>query len=336
MPVLKPKLLIVELWQLGDLVIATPFLRAAAEKFDVTLLAKPYALDLQPHLWPEVKIVPFNAPWTAFRKKYHFWSWPFLEMFRLCRTLAAEQFDIALSPRRIRLAGDPRDLLLLKIIGARERIGFPHLGSGMFLTQPLPRPEPEAHRYESWRIAGKALGIELPPRSQLVPAPPKNEKTVLIHCGARLPARVWPLENWRKLAIHLRQKNYTVQVVCDPDQENWWKQNGESNVACPRTVSALFSLVDHAGVMIGNCSAPGHLAAISGTPTFTIFGPSLREWWAPLHPQSEWIEGKACPYKPCADYCRFSKPFCIQDLSEDEVRPRIEQFLHKRLANGTP
>ena len=42
---LKPKLLIVELWGLGDLVIATPFLRAVAERFDVTLLAKPFALD---------------------------------------------------------------------------------------------------------------------------------------------------------------------------------------------------------------------------------------------------------------------------------------------------
>ena len=47
---MKPKLLIVELWGLGDLVIATPLLRAAGERFDVTLLAKPYALDLQRRL----------------------------------------------------------------------------------------------------------------------------------------------------------------------------------------------------------------------------------------------------------------------------------------------
>jgi ADP-heptose:LPS heptosyltransferase len=63
---LKSKLLIVELWGLGDLVIATPFLRAAADRFDVTLLAKPYAQDLQPRLWPNVKVAPFNAPWTTF------------------------------------------------------------------------------------------------------------------------------------------------------------------------------------------------------------------------------------------------------------------------------
>ena len=52
---MKPKLLVVELWGLGDLIIATPFLQAASEKYAVTLLAKPYAEDLQLRFWPEVK-----------------------------------------------------------------------------------------------------------------------------------------------------------------------------------------------------------------------------------------------------------------------------------------
>lgn len=326
---MKPKLLVVELWGLGDLVIATPFLRAASEKFEITLLAKPYALDLKPHLWPDIKICPFNAPWTAFRKKYHVWRWPLSEMFRLRQSLAVEQFDFALSPRRVRLAGDPRDHMLLKIIGAKERIGFPYSGSNLFLSKSLPRLEPESHRYESWRAAGKALGIELPPREQLPVPPLKNVKTILLHSGARLAARVWPLENWRQLALHLRQKNYTVQVACDADQESWWKANGENNVVCPRTVASLLSVIDGARVLLGNCSGPGHLAAISGVPTFTIFGPSLTEWFAPLHPRSEWIEGRACPYKPCSDYCHFSRPFCIQDVTEAEVLPRVERFIRK-------
>jgi ADP-heptose:LPS heptosyltransferase len=333
---LKPKLLIVELWHLGDLVMGTPLLRAAAERYDVTLLAKPHALELQPRLWPNIKVHPFEAPWTAFEKKYHLWNWPLREMLHLRRTLAAERFDVGLSARWARLGGDPRDHLLLKIVGAKERIGFPRTGSRIFLTQPLARPALESHRYESWRLAGKALGIELPPRDQLVSAPREHQKTILIHSGARLPARVWPLGNWRKLALHLRQKNYAVQIACDNDQENWWKENGEADVACPRTVTTLFSLVDRAGVLLGNDSGPGHLAAFCGVPTFTIFGPQLPEWFVPLHPQAELVEGKACPYKPCSDYCRFSRPFCIQDLTEEEVLLRVEQFVRKHItANGS-
>jgi ADP-heptose:LPS heptosyltransferase len=321
----KAKLLIVELWGLGDLVIATPFLRAASEKYDITLLAKPYALDLQPRLWPKVKTSPFNAPWTAFQKKYHVWRWPLREMFRVRQSLAAEHFDCGFSARY----WDPRDYLLMMLIGIKERIGFPSLGSRFFLTRPLPPLDPALHRYESWRAAGKVLDIELPSREELPVPPPKNVETIVLHSGARLPARIWPLENWRKLALDLRKKNYTVQVACDADQESWWKAHGENDVACARTVSALFSVIDGARLLVGNCSGPGHLAAICGVPTFTIFGPSLTEWFAPLHPQAEWIEGKACPYKPCSDYCHFSRPFCIQDVTEEEVLPHVEQFIRK-------
>jgi len=138
---LKPKLLIVELWRLGDLVITTPLLRAASERFDVTLLARPYALDLQRRFWPGIRVIDFVAPWTAFKNKYRLWQWPWLEIFRLRRLLAGENFDFGLSAR-----WDPRDHLLLKLAGVRDRIGFPRVGSRIFLTRPLTRPEPEAHR----------------------------------------------------------------------------------------------------------------------------------------------------------------------------------------------
>jgi len=115
-------------------------------------------------------------------------------------------------------------------------------------------------------------------------------------------------------------------VACDPDQENWWRNNDETLVSCPRNVAELISLVDRAGAFIGNDSGPGHLAAFCGVPTFTLFGPQLPEWFAPLHPQAEWIGGHACPYKPCSDYCRFTTPRCLWEMTVDEVWPRVEKF----------
>jgi ADP-heptose:LPS heptosyltransferase len=47
---MKPGLLVVELWATGDLVLTTPFLRAAAAPFELTLLGKPPARVLQPRL----------------------------------------------------------------------------------------------------------------------------------------------------------------------------------------------------------------------------------------------------------------------------------------------
>jgi len=325
---LKPKLLIVELWGLGDLAIATPFLRAAAEKFDVTLLAKPFARELQPRLWPDLRVETFIAPWTAFKHKYHVWRWPFLEMGRLRRRLAKARFDFGLSAR-----WDPRDHLLLKTFGARNRLGFPRLGSRIFLTQPLARPHPEAHRYESWRVLARELGLALPPREKILIPAAHDGGTVLIHTGAGQPIRVWPLENYQKLASRLRRTNFRVQIACDPDQREWWLHCSEREVATPRNVTELLALVDRAGAFIGNDSGPGHLAAMCGVPTFTLFGPQLPEWFAPLHPASEWMEGKACPYKPCSDYCRFATPFCLWNLREEEVFGRVGKFLAAHLAD---
>jgi len=322
---MKPKLLVLELWGLGDLVIATPFLRAAAEQFEVTLLARAYAQEMQPHFWPGVEVVPFTAPWTAFHGKYQLWQWPWRELLRFRRDFKTRRFDYAVSAR-----WDPRDHLALKFSGARERLGFPRMNSRRYLTQTLTRPAPAAHRYESWRVCGTALGLKLPPREQAFAERPGRPPVVLIHSGARLPLRVWPLEHFCEIVARLRAKNIAVQIACDADQAGWWRAAGETP-GCPHTVTELMNHLRGAGVFIGNDSGPGHLASACGLPTFTLFGPQLHEWFLPLHPAAEFVEGKACPYKPCSDYCRFAEPFCLRGVTLDEVWPRVEKFVGRNL-----
>jgi heptosyltransferase-2 len=320
--VVKPKLLVLQLWQLGDLAIASPFLRAASAKYEVTLVAKPYAGELRERFWPEVKVFPFVAPWTAFKGKYHVLSWPWREIYRLQRQLSAERFAIGLSAR-----WDPRDHVILALVRARARLGFPRVGSGKFLTRPLARPEPEAHVAESWRALADALGLELPPRDFAPPVPVGRARDILVHTGARHTIRVWPLERYRNLVLWLRGKGYRVQVACDASQKDWWQQAGEREVAMPATVTELLDLIDRTGLLVGNDSGPGHLAALAGVPTFSIFGPQLPEWFVPVHPKAVFVEGKACPYKPCADSCRFREPVCITRIAETEVLASLERML---------
>ena len=328
---MKPKLLVVELWGLGDLVIATPFLQAASQKFAVTLLAKPYAKDVQARFWKEVNVVPFIAPWTAFKRKYDLFRWPWLEMIRLLQRLGAERFDVGLSARRTAGGeGDPRDHVLLFLARAKERLGFPRLGGSM-LIKPLARPEPSAHRYESWCLMAEALGLELPARESLALPGSRPNGEILVHSGAGQAVRVWPMERYLRLVAQLRQDGYRVQVACDPDQQQWWQQAGEEHLATPRTVTDVFELVDRAGAFVGNDSGPGHLAAFCGVPTFTLFGPQVPEWFAPLHPASEWLEGKACPYKPCSDYCRFPVPYCMVNTGEEEVSALVKAFVARNV-----
>jgi len=326
----KPKLLIVEIWGLGDLVIATPFLQAASQRYGVTLVAKPFAQDLQPRFWPEVRVLPFVAPWTAFTGKYRLWQWPWRGMFRLVRTLAVERFDVGLSAR-----WDPRDHFLLTLAGARKRLGFPRLRSQIFLTQPLAKPDPLDHRYEYWRVIARALELTLPAREAIPWPAARRDGSVLVHSGAGQPIRVWPLERYRNLVARLRKNNHAVVVACDPDQRQWWLQAGEANIATPQTVSELLALVDGSRAFIGNDSGPGHLAAFCGVPTLTLFGPQLPEWFAPLHPAAVSIEGKTCPYKPCSDYCRFPTPHCLWNVTVDEVWGELKEFVSHHLVGTT-
>ncbi len=322
----KTKLLVIELWGLGDLVIATPFLRAAAERYEVTLLAKPYARALQPLFWPSVRVEPLIAPWTAFHGKYSLWNWPWRTLAAQVKDLASQRFDLGLAAR-----WDPRDHLLLKLAGARQRLGFPRIRSGLFLTQSMERPAPSAHRHESWRVLGRAIGLDLPASDQLQPLKSAGGSEILVHTGAAQPVRVWPLPRYAEAVRRLRGLGYPVRVVCDSAQLPWWRQEGEITVEAPATVARLIEIIGLAGAFVGNDSGPAHLAAILGVPTFTLFGPQLPEWFAPPYPRGEFVEGKACPYKPCSDYCRFPTPFCLTGHELEEIWPRLLNFVRRNL-----
>jgi ADP-heptose:LPS heptosyltransferase len=327
----KPKLLIIELWGVGDLAIATPFLRKASEKFDVTLLAKPFAADLRPYFWPQVNVIPFNAPWTQFNHKYQLLSWPWRNIARVRLNLRREKFDVGVSAR-----WDPRDHFLLSLTRARARLGFPRMGSRIFLTHPLASPDHREHRYENWRVIAQSLNLNLESSAKINFPPRHANRLILIHTGAAQPVRVWPLEYYRQLVEKLRARGHAVQVLCNADQKNWWNKAGEVQAACPGTISELMLLLNKGALFIGNDSGPGHLAAFCGLPTFTFFGPQVAEWFVPLHPAAEMLEGKPCPYKPCSDYCRFPTPYCLWDITEAEAWPRIQQFVEKHLSRPEP
>jgi ADP-heptose:LPS heptosyltransferase len=93
-------------------------------------------------------------------------------------------------------------------------------------------------------------------------------------------------------------------VLCDVNQLSFWREREAAAVA-PRNVTEVCLLLESAECFIGNDSGPGHLAAVSGIQTFTVFGNQHSVMFAPIHPASEWIEGAPCRYKSCSEACRF-------------------------------
>ena len=295
------RLLVVELWGLGDLALALPFLRTACDHTEVTLLAKPHAAPLLARFAPEVKHIPLVAPWTAFEGKYQLHRWPWPELFRVRSALRSAHFDLGISARR-----DPRDHALLRLAGARRRIGFPRAGSQLLLSNALAAPA-RPHRADHWRALATALGWDLP----LTTPPARNGRRLVIHTGAGRALREWPRDRFEEIAARLRGAGWDVTLLDDSLQD----------------LGALLLALVGADRFIGNDSGPGHLAALLGVPTFTIFGPQLPELFAPQHPRAAWIEGAPCRFKPCFDSCHFATPHCIRDLTADAVWAKVQPWL---------
>ena len=316
---MKERLLVTELWGLGDLAIASEFLRLASQHYEVLLVAKPYAIELGKELWPDVRVIPFTAPWSRFQGKYQLHRWPWGELFSLRKALRDFRPDVAVSAR-----WDPRDHVVLYLSGARQRLGFARTGSQWLLTQALPKIDPDSPRTAQWRAVAKALSLPDPEQAQQRPiAAPKH---AVIHSGAAQPVRVWPLSRYRELADGLRERDWSVTLLCDQSQTAAWQDLDQAPVV-PTSPGSLIDNLKQGDIFIGNDSGPGHIAAALGIPTFTIFGPQRPEWFLPHHPLAGWQEGKPCPHKPCFDYCRFAEPHCLLGNESDEVKAQLLAWL---------
>lgn len=307
----RPRILALEAWGIGDVALAIPFLRAASARADVTLVARPPAAPLLRRFAPDVRLVEALLPWTNFTHKYDLPRWPWRALDRLRRELRSGRFDVAVSARP-----DPRDHVLMRLSGARRRLGFARAGSRPLLTTALPPPG-SPHRAAHWSALATALDFPLPAR------PPPNPKSktqnpkslAVIHTGAGQAVRQWPRQRYGEIIGRLRAAGWEARFL-DDDYDS---------------LDALMDAIAPADLFIGNDSGPGHLAALLGVPTFTVFGPQVPEAFHPAHPAARWIDGAPCPHKPCFDACRFARPHCIQDLTTDEVWNALRPSLPARV-----
>ncbi len=258
------------MWGLGDLAVAIPFLRTATQHAKVTLLAKPHAAPLLQHFAPAVELIPLVAPWTAFRGKYHLHRWPWGTLRQTIRTLRERKFTHAISARP-----DPREHALLKLVGTKQLVGFPRAGSSWLVNQKI-LPPLDPHRAAHWRYLAEFMGWDMAPTQTKA----VQGKQIVIHTGAAQPVRKWPEERYDEIASQLRQAGWTVTIIDE--------HHGDLDV--------LIKTLTSADRFIGNDSGPGHIAALLGVPTFTIFSSQLSENFAP--PTSLGHMGRRCSLPP--------------------------------------
>lgn len=120
--------------------------------------------------------------------------------------------------------------------------------------------------------------------------------TVVLHPGSGSPGKCWPIDRFLNLADKLNAVGVPVRIVLGEVERERWpaeiikKCRNIAPVAMPASYTELLAELESAAVFVGNDSGPGHLAAIIGLPTLSLFGPTSPLVWKPLGPNVQAIQ----------------------------------------------
>jgi len=286
----QERILLIQLRQLGDILLTTPCLRAVRA-------ARPNAhLSFLSHAMGRLVLdeCPFLDEHFTFES-----SWTWRQHWRLARTLRDRQFGSVVD-----FMNNPRSAFFARMSGAPVRLAF---RSARWPAYSATIPKAAAAGYivrEKFRLLA-AAGI---PADDVRPILPWFEGHALpfIHFFASTPdfraARVkvalspthrrevrrWPLANYAALARRLVQQ-WQAAVV-------WIYGPGEEAVidevmamcdvptlkAPPTSLRELAAFLGNMDLFIGNSNGPSHIAVAVDIPSLQLHGPTLAVSWCPM------------------------------------------------------
>ena len=333
-----PRILIVRLSAIGDVIHTTPVLCALRERFPEaliawvveeragTLLAGHRALD---------RLISVPRRWLKSPK--YVWA--------LRRRLRAMRFDLTLDVNSL-----TKSAILAWLSGAERRIGFGnHLGrelSTWFNTELVNTSGRHVIEHNVGLL--QALGIHSPPICFDLPEYEPEQTAVdeslcqaglergfcLINVGAGWPSKLWPAERYAAVARHVGNRwGLPTMVVWAGDAERRIAEQVVSvseehaRLAPPTTLRELAALARRAVLFIGSDTGPLHLAAAVGTPCVGLYGPWPAERHGPYGPQhislqERFFEG------PTRARRNLSAEY-MEAISEDSVCQACDQILRR-------
>ena len=290
-PVNVGKILVLELWHMGDVILTTPVLQCLRSMYPdarITLLAKDHARELLDGSGLVDDIVTFDFPWTAMSAKYNPARYDRAAISNVVRKLRREQFDLSLDCRM-----DLRSNILTRSVGAKRRIGYDFGGGGFLLTDALPPPPADQHKVDDWMGLLAPLRATAPGRVPPVPDPfltisekekaeatqvlrasdiSEDDVVVGIHPGGSHEAKRWPVDNFAEVGRVLSQRHRIKLIVfVDPQGFGSEMKVGNDALFVRTSIREMMSLLTQCDLFICNDSGPMHAAAALGVPVVAIF-----------------------------------------------------------------
>ena len=285
----RPRLLIVQLADIGDLVLTTPALaalREACPRAEIDLLAFEHALPVVPTDLVDW-MIPLVRGASGGRAVYT------LANLRAVLRLRRRRYDTLVIFHHFTLrAGVFKFWLIAKASGAKRIVGLKDGNIG-FLTDSIDDGGFGAlHQAQYWLELAGLLGASRAPRPAQVRRAPLNDDAasasekprVVLHSGSGgySSARRWPTERFAAVAQGLRE-SHSAEIVLVGTSED------APRIADPlaqdqlgrTTLPQLADVIANADLFIGADSGVMHIAAATGTPVISVFGPSNADAWRP-------------------------------------------------------
>jgi N-acetylglucosaminyldiphosphoundecaprenol N-acetyl-beta-D-mannosaminyltransferase len=288
------RFLLVQLADIGDLVLTTPAiaaLREAQPLAQIELLASDHALPLVPE-----GLVNTQIP---FRRSGSSASFDFCSPHNsgTLAKLLPHRYDTIIFFHHFTLrAGVFKFWLLAKASGARRIIGLKNHNIG-FLTDTIDDAGFGAqHQAQYWLDLVALEGANSEARPAQVRREPfpcdglaaSDKPKVVIHAssGGYSKARRWSPESFAAVAQRL-QEQYDAEIVLvgQPEDDGHLVdavlQQKPVNLLGKTSLPQLAEVIARADLFIGADSGVMHIAAATGTPIVSIFGPSNPGAWRP-------------------------------------------------------
>jgi len=344
----RPRILVVALRRLGDVLLTTPLLRSIRKAWpDAHISALVFAdtaaiLEGNPDL-DDVILMPQPAG--------------FARSLALAASLW-RRFDLAVSTQ----AGDRPTFFTM--VAGRRRVGPVQARlSGrivrLFFDRAL-QAGGNRHRVDENLQLADLLGIPtvaqmVAPVTELSPALVRDKAYAVIHAAPFFRYKQWHRDGWRDIARHLASRGLELIATGGPSIEERtyldeiWSgcevslRRLDGQLSWPQLASVLAA----ARVYVGPDTSVTHLAAAAGCPTVALYGPTDPRIWGPW-PQAGldrpweragtiqqrgnvWLVQNPLPCMPCQlEGCLRrldSYSQCLDELPADRVIAALNQAL---------
>jgi ADP-heptose:LPS heptosyltransferase len=138
------------------------------------------------------------------------------------------------------------------------------------------------------------------------------ENYFVVFFGGSVYNKLWPAENFYKVAYHIAEKTGLIPLLCglktDKEQERAFAASGDLkyySLVGKTTMCDLVYLISKAKLVIGNDTCASHIANATGVPSLTVKGQFSGEKFFPYEVEKK-NEDDIYPFYVCSDvHCKW-------------------------------